>query len=64
MDAIGMLLLTLPVVYPAVMALNGGEDVLASESAFGMSGEMCAIWFGILVVKDGRVLPNYSSHWI
>ena len=51
MDAIGMLLLTLPVVYPAVMALNGGEDVLASDSAFGMSGEMCAIWFGILVVK-------------
>ena len=47
MDAIGMLLLTLPVVYPAVMALNGGEDVSAAESAFGMSGEMCAIWFGI-----------------
>ena len=51
MDAIGMLLLTLPVVYPAVMALNGGEDVSAVDSAFGMSGEMCAIWFGILVVK-------------
>ncbi|MFQ6551209.1 TRAP transporter large permease [Aestuariibius insulae] len=51
MDAIGMLLLTLPVVYPAVMALNGGESVTAAESAFGMSGPMCAIWFGILVVK-------------
>ncbi|MDQ2093466.1 TRAP transporter large permease [Rhodalgimonas zhirmunskyi] len=51
MDAIGMLLLTLPVVYPAVMALNGGEGVAAADSAFGMSGEMCAIWFGILVVK-------------
>ncbi|WP_371228258.1 TRAP transporter large permease [Roseovarius sp. 2305UL8-3] len=51
MDAIGMLLLTLPVVYPAVMALNGGETVSAADSAFGMSGEMCAIWFGILVVK-------------
>ncbi|WP_424986438.1 TRAP transporter large permease [Microbulbifer sp. S227A] len=51
MDAIGMLLLTLPVVYPAVMALNGGETVTAAESAFGMSGTMCAIWFGILVVK-------------
>ncbi|MEL7012629.1 MAG: TRAP transporter large permease [Pseudomonadota bacterium] len=51
MDAIGMLLLTLPVVYPAVMALNGGEDVSAAESTFGMSGEMCAVWFGILVVK-------------
>jgi C4-dicarboxylate transporter DctM subunit len=51
MDAIGMLLLTLPVVYPAVMALNGGESVAAADSAFGMSGPMCAIWFGILVVK-------------
>ncbi|MGR3759052.1 TRAP transporter large permease [Roseobacteraceae bacterium NS-SX3] len=51
MDAIGMLLLTLPVVYPAVMALNGGESVAAADSAFGMNGTMCAIWFGILVVK-------------
>jgi len=51
MDAIGMLLLTLPVVYPAVMALNGGEAVSAADSAFGMNGTMCAIWFGILVVK-------------
>lgn len=51
MDAIGMLLLTLPVVYPAIMALNGGEFVSAADSAFGMSGPMCAIWFGILVVK-------------
>ncbi|MGL1921870.1 MAG: TRAP transporter large permease [Hyphomicrobiales bacterium] len=51
MDAIGMLLLTLPVVYPAVMALNGGEYVSAADSAFGMNGTMCAIWFGILVVK-------------
>jgi TRAP-type C4-dicarboxylate transport system permease large subunit len=51
MDAIGMLLLTLPVVYPAVIALNGGEGISAADSAFGMSSEMCAIWFGILVVK-------------
>ncbi len=51
MDASGMLLLTLPVVYPAVMALNGGEFVSAADSAFGMAGPMCAIWFGILVVK-------------
>ena len=51
MDAIGMLLLTLPVVFPAVMALNGGLYVSAEDSTFGMSGQMCAIWFGILVVK-------------
>ena len=51
MDAIGMMILTLPIVYPAVIALNGGEFVSAADSAFGMSGTMCAVWFGILVVK-------------
>ena len=51
MDAIGMLLLTLPITYPAVMALNGGEFVSAADSVFGMSGPMAGIWFGILVVK-------------
>lgn len=51
MDAIGMLLLTLPITYPAVMALNGGDLVSAADSAFGMSGPMAGIWFGILVVK-------------
>lgn len=51
MDAIGMLLLTLPVVYPAVIALNGGDGVTAAESAFGVSEVGCSIWFGIIVVK-------------
>ncbi|MCF6326133.1 MAG: TRAP transporter large permease [Devosiaceae bacterium] len=51
MDAIGMLVLTLPVVYPAVIALNGGEGVLAADSAFGMGAVGFSIWFGIIVVK-------------
>ena len=51
MDAIGMLLLTLPVVYPAIIALNGGEGVAAADSAFGISGVGVSIWFGIIVVK-------------
>ena len=51
MDAIGMLILTLPVVFPAVIALNGGVDVTAAESAFGMTAIGCGIWFGIIVVK-------------
>lgn len=51
MDAIGMLLLTLPVVYPAIIALNGGEGVTAAESAFGLSEVGVSIWFGIIVVK-------------
>ena len=28
-----------------------GDYVSAADSTFGMSGQMCAIWFGILVVK-------------
>ena len=51
MDAIGMMILTLPFTFPIVMAINGGDDVIASMSTFGMSGEHAAIWFGILVVK-------------
>lgn len=55
MDAIGMLLLTLPVVYPAVMALNGGPYVSAADSAFGVSGEMAPVWFGIIAVKMAEI---------
>ncbi|WP_261331575.1 TRAP transporter large permease [Maritalea mobilis] len=51
MDAIGMLILTLPVTFPAIIALNGGPDVTREASAFGMTAEECAIWFGIIVVK-------------
>jgi tripartite ATP-independent transporter DctM subunit len=55
MDAIGMLLLTLPVVYPAIIALNGGMGVEAADSAFGVSGVGCSIWFGIIVVKMAEI---------
>ncbi len=51
MDAIGMLILTLPVTFPAVVALNGGPDVTREMSALGMSGAEVGIWFGIIVVK-------------
>lgn len=55
MDAIGMLLVTLPIFYPAVMALNGGEYITREESAFGLTFEECSIWFGIIVVKMAEV---------
>jgi len=51
MDAIGMLILTLPITFPAVIALNGGPSVTADASALGMSADQCAVWFGIIVVK-------------
>lgn len=55
MDAIGMLLVTLPIFYPAVMALNGGTDVTREASAFGLNGTEASIWFGIIVVKMAEV---------
>ncbi|GMG81912.1 TRAP transporter permease [Paralimibaculum aggregatum] len=51
MDAIGMLILTLPITFPAVIALNGGPNVTAEASALGMTADQCGIWFGIIVVK-------------
>jgi tripartite ATP-independent transporter DctM subunit len=55
MDAIGMLLVTLPIFYPAVMALNGGEYATAETSPFGMTQTEASIWFGIIVVKMAEV---------
>ncbi len=49
MDAIGMLILTLPVTYPAVIALNGA--VGGEPGALGMTETEVGIWFGIIVVK-------------
>ncbi len=49
MDAIGMLLLTLPVVLPALVALNAAPT--DGVGRFGMTDEACQVWFGILVVK-------------
>ena len=54
-DAIGLLLLTLPVVYPAIILLNGGPDVTAAESPFGMTFNQVSVWFGIIVVKMAEV---------
>jgi len=55
MDAIGMLLVTLPIFYPAVMALNGGEYADAETSPFGLSADEVSVWFGIIVVKMAEV---------
>jgi len=54
-DAIGLLLLTLPVVYPAIILLNGGPDVSADQSPFGMTFNQVSVWFGIIVVKMAEV---------
>ncbi|OWU86717.1 C4-dicarboxylate ABC transporter permease [Oceanicola sp. 22II-s10i] len=55
MDAIGMLLVTLPIFYPAVMALNGGAGATPETSPFGLTEQQASIWFGIIVVKMAEV---------
>jgi TRAP-type C4-dicarboxylate transport system permease large subunit len=50
MDELSMLLLTIPVIFPAVMALD----------LWGLSYELKALWFGILVlmtVSFGLIAP-------
>jgi C4-dicarboxylate transporter, DctM subunit len=49
MDSLSMILLTIPIFFPAVMALD-----------FGMTQEQTALWFGILcliVVEVGMITP-------
>lgn len=55
MDAIGMLLVTLPIFYPAMMALNGGPGATPDTSPFGLTQAQCSIWFGLIVVKMAEV---------
>ncbi|MGF1502643.1 MAG: TRAP transporter large permease [Paracoccaceae bacterium] len=51
MDAIGMLILTLPITFPAVIALNGAAPGTDQVGALGMTADEVAVWFGIIVVK-------------
>jgi C4-dicarboxylate transporter, DctM subunit len=49
MDSLSMILLTIPIFFPAIMVLD-----------FGMTGEQTALWFGILcliVVEVGMITP-------
>jgi tripartite ATP-independent transporter DctM subunit len=60
MDSLSMVLLTVPIFFPMIIEMNGGEYVDAAASGFGMSPEHLAIWFGILVlivVEVGLITP-------
>ncbi len=60
MDSLSMVLLTVPIFFPMVIEINGGEYIDAAQSGFGLSPEHLAIWFGILVlivVEVGLITP-------
>ena len=63
MDAIGMMILTLPFAFPIVISINGGADISAAQSVFGMSGEHAALWFGITRRENGGIVLDYAAHW-
>lgn len=60
MDSLSMILLAIPFFWPVLVGINGGDDVLAGDAAFGMDSEDLKIWFGILaliVVELGLITP-------
>lgn len=60
MDSLSMILLVIPFFWPVLVTLNGGLDMAAAGSGFGMSTEELKVWFGILaliVVELGLITP-------
>ncbi|MEM9224301.1 MAG: TRAP transporter large permease [Pseudomonadota bacterium] len=60
MDSLAMILVVLPFFWPALVALNGGDYVLAADAAFYLDAEDLKIWFGVValvVVELGLITP-------
>ncbi len=60
MESLSMILVVVPFFWPALIELNGGDDVLAATAAYAMNTEQLKIWFGILaliVVELGLITP-------
>ncbi|MEM1365118.1 MAG: TRAP transporter large permease [Pseudomonadota bacterium] len=60
LDSLAMILVVVPFFWPALLELNGGDFVSASDAVFGMDGEALKIWFGIIalvVVELGLITP-------
>ncbi|XWN32478.1 MAG: TRAP transporter large permease [Devosia sp.] len=60
MESLAMVLVTVPFVWPLLLAVNGGDFVTADAAAFGMTSEELKIWFGIMalvVVELGLITP-------
>lgn len=58
MDSLSMILLTIPIFFPMVVALN--ESLQPNGYAYGLQPEEFAIWFGIItlvVVEVGLITP-------
>ena len=59
-ESLSMILVVVPFFWPALVVLNGGDYVAATDAAFGMDSEQLKIWFGILalvVVELGLITP-------
>ena len=60
MESLSMVLVVIPFLWPVLIALNGGDGVVAENAAYGMDNDDLQIWFGILalvVVELGLITP-------
>lgn len=60
MDSLAMILVVVPFFWPALVDVNGGDLVSATDAAYGMGMEDLKIWFGIIalvVVELGLITP-------
>lgn len=60
LESLSMILVIVPFLWPILVQVNGGEDVTASQAAYGLDMDSLRIWFGILaliVVELGLITP-------
>lgn len=60
MESMAMILIVIPFIWPVLVSINGTDNVMAANSAFGMNTDDLKIWFGILaliVVELGLITP-------
>ena len=60
LESLSLVLVVVPFFWPALVALNGGQYVLAQDAAFALDTYELKIWFGILalvVVELGLITP-------
>ncbi|MCI4661390.1 MAG: TRAP transporter large permease [Neomegalonema sp.] len=60
LESLTMILVVVPFLWPVLVQMNGGADVLAEQAAFGVDSEGLKLWFGILalvVVELGLITP-------
>lgn len=60
LEALSMIVVVVPFLWPVLLTINGGEWISADQAAFGLDADQLRLWFGILtliVVELGLITP-------